>query len=113
MTTLDPNDGHVTLINTFRVKPGRAEELVAVLANATEEAIRHVPGFVSADLHISLDGTRVVNYAQWRSREDFEAMLASDSFKAHSSGVQPLIDGFEPVLYTLRFSHSEPQAARD
>lgn len=29
------------------------------------------PGFTSANLHISLDKTRVVNYAQWRSKEDF------------------------------------------
>jgi hypothetical protein len=24
-----------------------------------------VPGFISANLHTSLDGTRVINYAQW------------------------------------------------
>lgn len=31
--------------------------------------MRHIDGFVSANIHASLDGTRAVNYAQWRSEE--------------------------------------------
>lgn len=112
MTTLDPNEPHVVLINTFQVKPGRAEELVERLAEATEKGIRNAPGFLSANFHVSLDGARVVNYAQWRSREDFEALTASDSFKAHIEPLNELFESFEPVLYELRYSHArEPSAA--
>ena len=38
--------------------------------------MQHQPGFVSANIHVSTDGTRVVNYAQWESAEAFQAMLA-------------------------------------
>ena len=34
-----------------------------------------LPGFVSAHVHRSFDGTKVVNYAQWESQEAFTAML--------------------------------------
>jgi len=37
--------------------------------------MRHLPGFVSANVHRSLDGTKVVNYAQWESQDAFTAML--------------------------------------
>ncbi len=106
MTRLDPKDGHMVLINTFRVKPGRAEDLLKLLAEATENGIRRAAGFVSANVHVSLDGTKVVNYAQWRSKEDFEAFRTSDSFKAHVKPMEELIEGFDPQLYELRYSHS-------
>jgi hypothetical protein len=35
-----------------------------LLAEATEEVISRQPGYVSANIHWSLDGTRVTNYAQ-------------------------------------------------
>ncbi len=54
-----------------------------MLAEATEQVMRHRPGFVSANIHASLDGTRVVNYAQWRSREDFQAMLDDPIAQEH------------------------------
>ena len=54
----------IALINTFTVAPKRADELLAVLEKATHEVMRHVPGFVSANFHRSLDGRYVANYAQ-------------------------------------------------
>lgn len=42
-----------------------------------------MPGFVSASIHKSLDGVRVVNYAQWRSKEDFEVMMTSPEALKH------------------------------
>ena len=40
MTTLDPNDGHITLINTFTVDPAKADELLKILSEATEHGMR-------------------------------------------------------------------------
>ena len=37
--------------------------------------MKRVPGFVSANIHRIVDGTRVANYAQWKSKEAFERML--------------------------------------
>src|ERR1700728_962350 len=69
-TTLDPKGGYLTFINTFTVEPGNAERLLRALRDATEEIFRHQPGLVSANLHISRDLRKVMNYAQWRSKED-------------------------------------------
>jgi quinol monooxygenase YgiN len=92
------------LINTFRVEPERAEELMTLLERATEQTIRFQPGFVSANLHVSADRTRIVNYAQWRSRADFEAMLQNPGARAHIAEVGKIATSFDPVIFTLRYS---------
>jgi quinol monooxygenase YgiN len=68
------SDKPVTLINVFTVEPGKQQELIKLLIKATEGSVRHAPGFLSASLHRSLDGTKVTMYAQWRSNEDYQAM---------------------------------------
>lgn len=62
-------DSTVTQINVFTVHPGRQQPLIDYLARAAQVA-SEVPGWMSASLHRSLDGTRVVNYAQ---SEDHDA----------------------------------------
>jgi hypothetical protein len=64
----------VTLINVFTVAPTNQQPLLELLTRATEVSVRYAPGFVSASLHRSLDGTKVTMYAQWRRVEDYEAM---------------------------------------
>ena len=68
------SDKTVILINVFTVRPERQQELIELLTRATEESVRHAPGFMSARLHRSLDGTKVTMYAQWRSNADYQAM---------------------------------------
>ena len=74
MTTISRDDKLLTLINVFTVEPAKQQELVELLAHATQSSVRYVTGFISASLHRSLDGTKVVMYAQWRSVEDYQAM---------------------------------------
>ncbi|WP_252945208.1 antibiotic biosynthesis monooxygenase [Oceanicola sp. 502str15] len=105
MTTIDPAAGIVTLINTFEVAPEKADALVALLDAATEEKMRHVPGFVSANIHKSLDGTRVANYAQWESREAFQAMLADPEAQVHMRACGEIATSFSPVLYEALSCH--------
>ena len=51
-----PEDEHIVLINRFTGHPDRSEELLALLVHATENTMRHQPGFISAKLHKSLEG---------------------------------------------------------
>ena len=76
-TTISADNPVVTLINVFTVDPSQQQQLVELWQRATDEVLRHLPGFVSANVHRSFDGTRVVNYAQWESRETFQNMLAN------------------------------------
>lgn len=68
--------------------PLRAEELLASLQKATVEKMRTVPGFVSANVHVSRDRRRVVNYAQWRSREEMAAMHNDADAQIHTREAQ-------------------------
>ena len=69
----------------------------------------------------SLDGQRVVNYAQWENREAFEAMLRNPDARPHMSRAAA-IASFDPILCEVthvdhgcepcRISCSHPAAVR-
>jgi len=103
VTEISVRDDIVTLVNVFTVAPEDQDRLLGVLVEATEKVMNRIPGFVSANLHKSLDGTRVVNYAQWRSREDFEAMLQNQEAVAHMGEAAEIAEKFEPHLYEVSF----------
>ncbi|MBA3424809.1 MAG: antibiotic biosynthesis monooxygenase family protein [Rubrobacteraceae bacterium] len=103
MTQISVQGGVVTLINVFTVEPENQQRLLDVLVEATESVMNGMPGFVSANLHKSHDGTKVVNYAQWRSKEDFEAMLENPEAAEHMRKAAELAEKFEPHLYEVSF----------
>ena len=100
---ISEDQGVVTLINVFTVAPGQQQRLLDVLVEATGEVMSGLAGFVSANLHTSLDGTKVTNYAQWASREDFEAMLENPAAAAHMREAARICESFEPHLYEVAF----------
>ena len=97
MATVQREAGLLTLINVFTVTPENQQKLVDVLIDATNQTMRHMRGFVSANIHRSFDGTKVVNYAQWRFREDFDAMIQQPDAKPHMAAAAALAK-FEPIL---------------
>lgn len=105
--TIDPAQPVTTLINVFTVRPERQAELVALLSKATEEVMSGLPGFVSANLHASTDGTRVVNYAQWTSADAMRAMLANPVAQPHMAAAAELAESYEPHLYTVEAVHTQ------
>jgi heme-degrading monooxygenase HmoA len=103
MVTISKDDDLVTLINVFTVAPEDQQRLVEVLVDATQAVMRKQPGFISANIHRSLDGARVTNYAQWRSREAFEAMLGDREAAEHMGQAATIAERFEPHLYEVTF----------
>jgi quinol monooxygenase YgiN len=97
MTTITKGANLVTLVNVFTVKPDDQQRLVTLLVDATKETMKDLPGFISASIHRSFDGTKVINYAQWRSREDFQAIRENKAAKAHMDAAAALAT-FEPTL---------------
>ena len=100
MTTPSPHNEPVVLINIFTVEPANQQELIDLLTRATEDSVRKAPGFVSARLHRSLDGTKVTMYAQWRSAQDYEAMR-KDPAPAPYLQRALAIAKFEPGMYQI------------
>jgi quinol monooxygenase YgiN len=74
MTTISTKSSLITLINVFTVEPANQRRLIELLTEATEVSVCRAPGFVSASLHRSTDGTKVTMYAQWRSIDHYQAM---------------------------------------
>lgn len=88
---LDGTKASATIINVFTVPEGhQAEELVTLLRDITEQVMRHQPGFRRATIHVSLDGTRVANYAEWESAEAFGQVMRSGVARNHMAEIDRL-----------------------
>ncbi len=94
----------LTLINTFEVTAQKADSLVAALVEGTGQVMHGRPGFISASIHKSLDGTRVVNYAQWANKTDFDHMLDDPLVKSHMARCAAIAESVEPVIYDVIFA---------
>ena len=103
MATIDKSRPLTTLINVFTVEPANQQKLVDVLVDATEQTMKQMPGFVSASIHKSVDGKRVINYAQWRSSTDFQAMTRNEQARPHMEAAAKLAT-FEPILCSVEES---------
>jgi quinol monooxygenase YgiN len=107
VTTIEKGNDIFTLINVFTVAPENQDRLVDLLVQATTETMQHLPGFISASIHKSYDGSRVVNYAQWRSKEDFEAMRSNPEAVPHMKAAAALGE-FDPIGCVVAESISVP-----
>ena len=97
MATIDKDRKLMTLVNVFTVSPEKQAELATLLVQATQQTMRHVPGFISASIHRSLDGTKVINYAQWRTREDFASLQSHPQAAEHMKAAAALAR-FDPIV---------------
>jgi antibiotic biosynthesis monooxygenase (ABM) superfamily enzyme len=66
--TINANTDVITQINVFTVPEGGQQALIDLLKEAAQFA-SSTPGWISASVHRSRDGTRVVNYAQSENLE--------------------------------------------
>jgi quinol monooxygenase YgiN len=100
MSQTSDNSSIVTLINVFTVDPANQQRLVDLLIRVTDSLVNSAQGFISSTLHRSVDGTKVVMYAQWRSAEDYQAMR-------HNPGPRPFFEEalafakFDPGMYEI------------
>ncbi len=75
-TVIRAEDGTIAMINVFEVEPERQKELAEVLSEGAEKYIRHRPGCISVNILPSVDGKRLLYYAQWRSKADIKATMS-------------------------------------
>ena len=104
MATIHANETVVTQINVFEVDPKDQDNLVRLLMEAVQK-VRSMPGWISASVHKSLDGTRVTNYAQAADHASWEAIVeklrAEGFFERFRELAKP-----NPCLYHCIFSLS-------
>jgi hypothetical protein len=103
MPNIEPGNSVVTHINVFTVAPEKQQLLVDSLI-ATVNAARSVPGWISASIHRSFDGTHVVNYVQFESHEAARAVsrhIAATGDLQRNLDLGTVAPGQYEVVYTL------------
>ncbi|MGY3437630.1 MULTISPECIES: antibiotic biosynthesis monooxygenase family protein [unclassified Marinovum] len=90
-----------TVITTFEMTPGTCQDLLDALQDAYQSFISKQKGFVAAGLHVNDAQTRIANYSQWQSREDFLAMLRSPEMRERNRKIHDMCRSFEPVMYDV------------
>lgn len=95
MPSIISSGDYATFINTFRCSPSDQDEVVRINVDIVERVASAFPGFISAAIHRSKDGTLVVNYLQWESAEHLAAMQRSAEFRQIARRFAGLIE-FEP-----------------
>ncbi len=112
VNTIRVGDG-IVLINVFHLDPDRAEAFVATQVGEYKRLQGVFPGSLSANLHLSLDRTRAVNYAHFSSVEAYLAMRASPAFLEHLDRLKGLVLRAEPQLYTVVYTQNAEQPIAD
>jgi len=75
---------------------------------ATENALGRLTGIISASLHRSKDGMRVVNYAQWKSSEDWKNLVQMST----PGWFREMVKYAEPTHISMRFATNSTKPAQ-
>jgi C-6 monooxygenase len=78
------------------------------LERSAVQTVRHVPGFLSFNFHLSLDRTQIVSYGQWESREAVMAARENPKLVALMSETAKIASSSKPIPYELRKSVRAP-----
>jgi len=103
MPIIRSHAGIITQINVFTVPEGGQDALIALLAESARFAST-TPGWLSASLHKSRDGTRVVNYAQSASLDaatEVIAHLRQGGYLERNRALGEAHPGLYDVVFTL------------
>ena len=90
----------VTQITVVDSEPDTQAEALSLMTERAQFMARQ-PGFVSIALHRSLDGRRIVNYVQWRSRDQLMAAHKSPEFRQAWNKFDRLAADIDPHLYEV------------
>lgn len=101
MLTISKDSDVQTVVTTFEVTPGTCQDLLDELKVACDTFVSKQPGFVGAAMHVNDAQTRIANYVQWKTRDDFQAMLRSDKMREFHHKFNVLCKTFEPVMYDV------------
>jgi heme-degrading monooxygenase HmoA len=100
MPQIAPNNSVVTQITTVSLPPENQDEALQLMQERARFMAKQ-PGFVSISLHRSTDGSQIVNYIQWKNREQLEAAHHSREFRDKWPEFGRLIEDAEPALYDV------------
>ena len=100
-------EAEITLINVFSVAPEKQQSAADKVAEIYTTIVSQQPGFISAKIHKSLDGTKVTAVARWESEAALEAMQHTPDFQASIPSLKADIMSAEPHSYEVICSLGE------
>src|SRR5436189_4894233 len=100
MSRITKGNQTVTQITFIEVEPEKQPEALSLMTERARYMAKQ-PGFVSISLHRSLDGRRIVNYVQWRSREQLQSAHKSPDFRKEWNRFDRMTDEIDPHLYEV------------
>jgi len=103
MTPITPGSDIVTAINVISVEPKNQARVVELLSRASDILGKTQSGFISANIHRGLDGTKVVNYVQWCSKDAFQSVFDNKEFIRLYSQIKELGHP-EPNTYEIVYA---------
>ena len=101
-TKISKDTNLVTVINQFSVAPENQKILLQLL-DKLRVVVEKQPGFISANVHRSLEGKHVLSYAQWETKEDYQAVYTNSESKLHLTEIKKISKfywNFYEVVYT-------------
>lgn len=113
MPAIDQDFSGQTVICTFEVTPGSAQDVLELLQSAYAEVISQQPGYLSGAIHLNDAQTRICTYSQWRERGDYQAMLRSDEMRRRNRVIHDKVKSFEPVMYEVASVYDGPAGSRE
>jgi quinol monooxygenase YgiN len=93
-------DAGVTFVQIWEVGGPEAQQRWLAVMHESIHILQRQPGFVTMNLHTSIDGDRIAVYAQWASRETLEAAISDPAaIAAHDRMAK--IGSSDGSLYTV------------
>ena len=98
-----------TVMAIYTTEPEGQQKLIDTIQTFIQSAMQQQPGFISSTIHRSLDGLRVINYAQWQSQEEYFAFIKNADVKA---AAVKLAEFPKPDLHLYEIFISEPEGSQ-
>jgi quinol monooxygenase YgiN len=95
----------ITLINVFETRPEQQQELIDHWIQFVDSVKNGEPRLIGAALHRSTDGTRVVNYAQWRSEGDLDNFVKK--YRERMQALRPYTEGTDAHVYEVVYLYEQ------
>lgn len=106
MAKIDLDNQLINPIILFKVKAGQQAAVIDKVKQLFEIA-KQQPGFVSANLHRSLDDVKVANYAQWENQAALDQFRSLTDAQTMVAELQDLIEEMDSHLYEVVASESK------
>ncbi|MFD9466453.1 antibiotic biosynthesis monooxygenase [Streptomyces sp. NPDC060027] len=105
MPFINPEDGHLTVLNLFKTDTrARVDTLVKEMKAIVDTAA--FPGWISSTVHRGEQNPGTANFIQWRGMQDLETRYNDSEFKHHTVPV------FREITTFVRLMQTEVDSSR-